>query len=338
MFFGNWYRRVQDMPQQVAVGVQFLIGYDDGNSDGPVYSREQWKAAARSFGLFYFIQAPPDDATMELEATDPYLLGYDQKDEPNNDTGNGVVPIATLRANYKKWTACWAQHGVKKLVMLNYDGWQQWSGFDYNAASAPEDPTAHLFMVDYYVRNRNGPNASITADMGEVIRRHKSYLHPGQLFGFFLETDDQLLKEQGWAPSGCGPTLADIAEYFELAKAYGVDVIGLFEDVIGRGFVNYGATTAAMYETIRNCFLTNGTPIQQLIAGTPVPHIPAPTPSPTATPAVVTSVAPVPTPLPIVTTIHQRTAIHFSVKPGRSTIVTYDDGSTSRLVTPVSPN
>lgn len=265
MFFGNWYRPVHLMADSVAMGIQFLIGYEN---EGGTITREQWKAAARNLGLYYIIQAPPDEATFQAEALDPFCIGWNQHDEPN-DASPTLTPIADMRANYVKW------HATGKLVMCNFDGDQRWSGFDY--ASAYSLPVADIFFIDDYVRNRQGMLASITAVEQEAINRHKAFLKPGQKFGFFLETDNQMLSLQTpqWAPNGCGPTVADINEYFALAKANNIDMIALFEDVIGTGWVSFGNTQPDIAAAIKANIVANTTPISQL-TGQVTGQIPAP--------------------------------------------------------------
>ena len=263
MNFGNWYRPLSSLAVQTGLGIQFVIGHEQGGSpDGKLVNREDYKAGCRAMGIYYILQAPPDDATLAIEAIDPYCLGWDQKDEPNNPTPV-TVPHDVLRANYVKWKTA----APDKLVMLNYDGWQQWSDFDYKAAA----DSADIFFFDYYVRNRDGKSKSITSTISSLVDRFRSY-NPGKKIGFFLETDDQYLGKQEWAntpdangifPSTymCGPTAADLQEYFDVAKSKAVDYVALFSDVIGLWFEGYDGTSAENYAQIRSNILKLSTPL-----------------------------------------------------------------------------
>jgi len=330
MNFGNWYRRIVDMPGCVVMGVQFLIGYEDESQS---VTREQWKAAARQLGLYYWLQAPPDEATFMAEASDPFCIGWNQHDEPN-DASPTLTDIGVMSANYLKW------HATGKRVMANFDGSQRWSGFDY--AKAYGAPIADDYWFDYYVRNRDGPNANISMTVSEVITYHKSQGLPDHIkVGFFLETDNQNLAEQGdWAKNGCGPTAADIDEYFNWAKIAGISYVACFEDVIGKWFENYGETSQEIFAAIQRNMRQYATPL----AGSLIPQVIVPMPTPVPVPAGPLSIidtgpvkiVPVPpapiriiTPTPI--TIHQRTAIHLNRRVGKQTVVVYDDGSQSKI-------
>ena len=256
MQFTNWFRPVSELPNQVALGMNFVIGYESGGIGGP-YTREQYKSACQALGLKYLLQGPPDDATLAAEAADPFCIGWDQPDEPNAGQPS-TIPVSILQANYAKWKAA----APNKIVLLNLDGNQQES-WNPTWSYADAAKCCDLLMFDYYVRNRNGMGPpSLKAQFEPIIQRFKGYCQNGQKFGYFVETDNQLLSEQGWAPNGCGPTNQDVQDYFDLAKQYNVDVVGLFEDVIGKGWVSFDSTTPAMYALIKQniAALSGGNP------------------------------------------------------------------------------
>lgn len=284
MIFGNWYRPSETLDQQVALGVNFVVGYESGGVTGPV-TREAYKAACRARGLKYLLQAPPDDATLALEAKDPYCLGWDQVDEPNAGQPSTVL-VSVLQAAYAKYKVA----APNKIVLLNLDGAQEeaWNpAFNYKDAVKCCD----WLMFDYYVRNRNGSVGDLKSQMRPKLDRFKAYCTNGQKFGFFIETDNQKLALQGWAPNGTGPSLQDVQDYFDLAKEYNCDVVAFFEDVIGHFWESYGATTPEMYALIKNNIAALSSPV------------------------------PLPVPPP---------AVQRTVKSIRYQL-TYDDGSTSLL-------
>lgn len=275
MNFGNWYRPTSSLALQAAMGVQYVIGAELESR----YTRDQYKAACRALGLYYILQAPPDDATLVAEAADPYCIGWDQKDEPN-DASPTLTPIADLQANYAKWKKA----APNKLVMINYDGGQQWSGFDYAAGTKCAD----LVMLDFYVRNDGGPTLDIKTTMRPVLDRFKAYLQPGQKFGFFMETGDQDLQKQSWNKVGVGPSPKDLQDYFDIATEYKVDTVAFFEDVIGAWFEAFTGTPTTNLAVISQNADRLKTPIAGLL-GTAPPIVVTP---PTTAPAGVTITLP----------------------------------------------
>lgn len=263
MYLGDWYRPMKDLAMLAAIGVQFVIGHED---EGGSVSRAAYKAACRAVGLRYVLQIPVDDATLQLEAQDDYCLGWDQPDEPNDNPTPSTA--TTLRADYLRCKAA----APMKIVLLNLDGWQQWSDFDYIAAAACCD----WLMFDYYVKNRDGKLADVSDELRPIISRFQSYLKPHQLLGYFIETSDQLLTMQSWNKVGVGPTPDDIEEYFTTAVSTGCTVLGLFSDVIGLGFVAFDGTSADAYQRIRGCVTRYVTPLPGPGAG---PSVPPPPPT-----------------------------------------------------------
>ena len=244
MILANWYRSMDLIPAQKAIGVTTLIGYESGGLQPS--TRDQWKAAASAAGLNYILQIPGDDATLIKEGQDASCLGFDLTDEPNAGQPS-TTPVSVLAAQAAR---------VRKLapgkkILINFDGAQEeaWNPtFDYHAAAALAD----IVMFDYYVRNRSGPGPDIKATMTPILQRFKGYCQNGQMFGFFVETDAQLLNLQGWAPLSCAPSPADVQAYFDLAKQFNCDILSLFEDVIGTGWVSFGSTPQAVYDVIKS--------------------------------------------------------------------------------------
>ena len=244
MIFGDWYRPISELPNQIALGMNFVIGYESGGAGGP-YTRAQYKSACQALGLKYVLQAPPDDATLALEASDAFCLGWDLVDEPNAGPPS-TTSVSVLQSTAAKYRAA----APSKIVMLNLDGNQEesWNPtWSYPQAVACCD----WLFFDFYVRNRLGPSVDLKATFQPKIDRFKGYCTKAQKFGFFVETDDQLLSEQGWSPLGCGPSNADVQAYFDLAKSNQCDLLAFFEDVIGKSWVSYDSTTPAMYTLIK---------------------------------------------------------------------------------------
>lgn len=287
MIFGNWYRPIETLDQQIALGVDFVIGYENGGSGGP-WGREFYKISCRARNLKYLLQAPPDDATLAAEAKDPFCLGWNQVDEPNAGQPS-TVPVSVLQAAYAKYKKA----APDKIVLLNLDGAQEesWNpSWSYKEAIKCCD----WLMFDYYVRNRNGSAGDLKAQMRPKLDRFKSYCTNGQKFGFFIETDNQKLALQGWAPNGTGPSLQDVQDYFDLAKEYSCDVVAFFEDVIGHFWESYGDTSPEMYALIKKNIAALSSPV--------APSVPA--------------------------AKRTATAVYFNSQGVR---VAYDDGSTSSL-------
>jgi hypothetical protein len=329
MNFGNWYRRIRDLAGCVLAGEQFMIGYE---SEDNTVTREQWKAACRQLGLYYWLQKAPDLATEQAEALDPFCIGWNHPDE-KNDASPTLGNIDEMKADYDRW------HAYGKLVMCNYDGSQRWSGFDYKKAY--DLPIADVWWFDLYVRNRLGKDADIEATMDEMLAYHHSQGLPlNARWGFFYETDDQLLKEQGWAPNGCGPTPADIDTYFRWGVKNGASAMAAFEDVIGKWFVNYGDTEQAIFDAVQRNQRQYATPILGSLIPPKTVQVPVPPPDPKTpgTPLKVTVpvivVPSIQSKPPVVippATIHQRTVIHLNRRAGHQTVCVYDDASTSKV-------
>lgn len=257
MKLASWYRPLDLISFQPSIGVTTLIGYEPGGTLPS--TRAQWKGAATAAGLNYILQIPPDDATLIIEGQDPNCIGFDLVDEPNEGIPS-TVPVATLAL---------AAGRVRKLapnkkILINFDGSQaeSWNPtFDYKAAAALAD----IVMLDYYVRNRSGPGPDIKATMTPILQRFQGYCQNNQMFGFFIETDPQLLNLQGWAPLSCGPSPQDVQAYFDLAKQFNCGIVSLFEDVIGAGWVSFTSTTQDVYNVIK-----------ANMAAIPTPPIPPP--------------------------------------------------------------
>ena len=240
MLFTNWYRPISQLPQQVALGINFVLGFEQGGAQSLV-TRQQYKDACKAVGMPYMLQAPPDDDTLTAEINDPLCVGWDHSDEPNAGPPS-TVPLEKLVAAYNRYAS------TGKLILMNDDGWPEepWGTFDYKEATK----LCNVFMFDFYVRNRLGAGVSIKDVMRAKLDRFKSYATNGQKFGFFVETDDQKLDRK-YAPQGCGPTVADVQAYFDLAVEYNCDILGFFEDVIGSWFESYNSTSAEMYACIK---------------------------------------------------------------------------------------
>lgn len=238
MWIFDWERPVSLLDTAVAEGVQVCIR--EVLAEG--FTRETWKTECRKRGLRYILSIPLDDVTLKEEAADPFCFGWDQPDEPD-DASPTTVPIPVLLANYNRLMA------VKRPdqhVMLNFDAWPEeaWGPFDYLAASK----CATLLMCDYYVRMRYGPNAVIGDIEGPKLDRFKGYCRDGQLFGFFIETCNQIgtTGTNPYFPLAAGPTPDDEDAYFVLAAKKKCECVSLFQHVVGPipgGWIAFNGTT-----------------------------------------------------------------------------------------------
>lgn len=235
---GVWYQPVASFAKWKARGINTLVGCE---LEGGAVTRAQWTAAARAAGLCYIIKPGTDATTLAADAADPYLLAWEQQDEPDGAGNTSPAQIQNVYSSLKQ----------AKPVFLNFDGWkmQYRAAADYLAYVQGADWLA----ADYYVVNRGEGSAAIPK-IGVALDKLAQWA-PGKRRIAFIETSDQDLRVQQWAsqpdasgtppqPRMRGPTAAEVSSEVQMAIAHGVSGIVYFADVVGMNFEGFDGEPA----------------------------------------------------------------------------------------------